>query len=111
MLVSCSGLWKKSVPGTAAWNRVIETSRSASATLPTLKSASFTFIGEPRRFGSGSLTRMLAGLMSRWQVLRTRCANSTAVATGIDVLEDAEDALAERDARAGRRGGASGARP
>ena len=69
------------VPGTSR-KRVSDTSMSGMRTLPVLKSASFTCSGDPFSRGSGIFTRMLAGLMSRWQVLRTRWANSTAVATG-----------------------------
>ncbi len=81
-LVSCSGLWKKSVPGTVC-RRVMATLSESSRSLPTLKSARRTSSVEPRRFGSGSRNSTFAGLMSRWQVSRTRCAYSTAVASGI----------------------------
>ena len=83
MLVSCSGLWKNSVPGTAAFICVMPNEISSSESFATLKSARRTCSVEPRRFGSGRPMRTFAGLMSRWQMLRTRWAYSTALAMGI----------------------------
>ena len=83
MFVSCSGDWKKSVPGTAAFICVMPKWTSSSESFATLKSARRTWSVAPRRLGSGRPMRMFAGLMSRWQMLRTRCEYSTALETGI----------------------------
>ena len=65
MLVSCSGLWKKSVPGTDDFICVIPNDISSSESFATLKSARRTESCEPRRFVSGRPTSTFAGLMSR----------------------------------------------